>query len=1413
MLFRQFSLLFLFLLLPGLITANQQQSQQQSLEPLTLQLKWLHQFQFAGYIAAKEKGFYRDAGLDVSIQQRTPDINVIQEVLEGNAEYGIGGAGILAHYANGQPLRALAAIFQHNALVFISKAESGIASPYEIAGKRVMFDATTGNDAALSVLLDDAGISVDDLTLIPQDLGTESLINGDIDVMSAYITDQPFQLRQQGHQLNIIHPQNYGFDFYGDMLFTSETELKQHPDRAARMLRASIKGWQYALEHPEEILQIIKNKYGSASSIEQLQYEARETRKLILPDVIPIGTMQTSRLRRIADVYSQLGLAPKLTDKQLSDFFYKPSKSTILSATQQQWLNKNPVIRVGIDPDFAPYEWINEEGEYVGLAADYMQLLEERLGVRFDIITDKSWHEIIDMAKRGELDILSCLNQTASRDRYLDFTEPFVSNPVVIVNANRHGYVGSLESLIGKTVAVERDYFTHELLQKDYPDINILAVENTKIALEKVTTGEADAYIGDAAYANYAIKKNDLLNLQFAGETEASTAYRIGVSKSSPELLSAINMVLNSLTEQERKQIEDQWLGLTVTSGPRMETLIKLALAIALLFMIFSYWIYRLRQSKRALAESEAKLRNVLDASPIPQGIHDQAGKLTYLNQAFTETFGYTMADIPTVDDWWLKAFPDSNYRQQIQQNWQQHLTQADISGEPIKSNECDVICKNGDKKVVITNATRVNTEAEQNTLVILFDISQRKIAEEQLKMSGRVFNQAHEGILITDAKGLIVDVNPAFSDITGYSKEEVIGKNPSLLRSDKHNKTFFEEMWNSLESKGHWQGEIWNRNKNGQLFAELMTISTLVDEHGETVHYLGLFSDITQSKEQLQALELMAHYDVLTQLPNRTLFADRFKQAIAHSQRNNSLLAVVFLDLDGFKPINDRYGHEVGDQLLIEIAQRIKASIRQDDTASRLGGDEFVLLLNDVSSVEHCDRLINRIRHAIELPFPVEDDTLNLSASLGIALYPMDNADADTLLRHADQAMYQAKLAGRGRHHIFDALHDQKISQQHNQLKAIQDALKADQLILHYQPKVNMRTGEVIGVEALIRWQHTEHGLIPPGSFLPAIEGTELEIHIGNWVIEHVLQQLEIWQKQGIAIEISVNISSHHLQWQGFFEQLDHALSRHPKVPSSLLQLEILESSVLSDINNISSIIRTCRSMLGIRISLDDFGTGYSSLTHLRHLPVDVVKIDQSFVRDIIDDPNDYTIIDGVISLTDAFHHEVIAEGVETVEHGLMLISMGCEMAQGYVIAKPMAADDYSEWLANYKPNQQWITHANKNLDPQQTIIQLMRFQSEYWLGHITNNLRSSPEKISHWPLMNPKKSHFMHWIEQARKQGLLNKAWLEQIKIAYTELYHEANSLRYQFQEGHQDIAEAGIKGLNERYKSIEALLSEFE
>jgi diguanylate cyclase (GGDEF)-like protein/PAS domain S-box-containing protein len=703
----------------------------------------------------------------------------------------------------------------------------------------------------------------------------------------------------------------------------------------------------------------------------------------------------------------------------------------------------------------------------------------------------------------------------------------------------------------------------------------------------------------------------------------------------------------------------------------------------------------------------------------------------------------------------------------------------------------------------------------ELDNLALDFNLmaKSRKKAEERLQLSDRVFRETHDGIAITDISGAIVDINPSFYEITGYSREEVIGKNPHILYSGKQTSEFYALMWKTINEQGYWQGEIWNRKKNGELYAELLNISVLKDENNHILYYVGIFSDITHSKKQQEKLEQMVHYDVLTQLPNRVLLVDRFSQALAYCRRQKTLLAVCFLDLDDFKPINDSYGHETGDKLLIEVANRIKANIRVDDTVSRQGGDEFALLLGNINSFSQCEEMLKRIIKALAEPYVIDKQSLSISASVGVTLYPMDNVDFDTLIRHADQAMYQAKLAGRNRYHLFNTEQDQQSIQKTIQCKEIQQALLNDELCLYYQPKVDMTTGKVFGVEALIRWNHPLKGLISPLEFLPITDETELEVQLGNWVINEALKQMDAWRGQAIVLEVSVNISSFHLQSPTFIIELDKTLALYPKVNSKYLQLEILESSALGDLQSIRRIIKSCIESLGVNIALDDFGTGYSSLTHLRNLPVQTVKIDQTFVRDMLDDPNDYAIIDSVIGLADSFNRNIIAEGVETCDHGLMLLLMGCNKAQGYGIAKPMPTNQIPKWLKNYSFNQEWVICANTDRTPKQKKIKLFQLILFHWQKHFETNIQSQPENVNTWLMMNKTKCHCGIWINREKQEKLFDADWLEKFDEGHELMHDIADNLFKKYQKGQIDMARAGLIDFQIAVKNVESILRQSE
>jgi diguanylate cyclase (GGDEF)-like protein/PAS domain S-box-containing protein len=576
---------------------------------------------------------------------------------------------------------------------------------------------------------------------------------------------------------------------------------------------------------------------------------------------------------------------------------------------------------------------------------------------------------------------------------------------------------------------------------------------------------------------------------------------------------------------------------------------------------------------------------------------------------------------------------------------------------------------------------------------IVIFteEITARKQSEARLQLAASVFTHASEGIMISDPSSTILDVNDAFTQITGYSREEAVGRSTNLLRSGRHGKEFYDNMWRDLIETGHWSGEIWNRAKGGRIFAEMLTITAVHDKSGNIERYVALFNDITPAKEHEKTLKRIAQYDLLTGLPNRTLFRDRLQHAMVQTIRRGNVLAVACLDLDNFKAVNDRHGHAIGDQILTTLAHRMKLAVPDADTIARLGGDEFIAVLHDLDNPDHSLHTVRHLLNAITEPILIDGLSFELSASAGISFYPQaEEVDPDQLLRQAGQALYQSKIEGKGRYHIFDPGLDISVRGHHENLERIRRALAHNEFLLHYQPKMNMASGAIEGAEALIRWKHPERGLLPPSQFLPIVEGHPLAIEIGEWVIKSVLAQMDKWRHAGLNFPVSVNISVQQLQRADFSSRLNSLLALYPGLDPSRLEIEVLESTALPDMAQVSQVIHNC-GKLGVSFALDDFGTGYSSLAHLKRLPVDVLKIDQTFVADMLDDPEDLTIVEGMLGLASAFRRRPVAEGVETVDQGLMLLRLGCRVAQGFGIARPMPAEDLPGWLTSWTPDPLW--------------------------------------------------------------------------------------------------------------------------
>ncbi|WP_339544734.1 putative bifunctional diguanylate cyclase/phosphodiesterase [Pseudomonas sp. RA_35y_Pfl2_P32] len=543
-----------------------------------------------------------------------------------------------------------------------------------------------------------------------------------------------------------------------------------------------------------------------------------------------------------------------------------------------------------------------------------------------------------------------------------------------------------------------------------------------------------------------------------------------------------------------------------------------------------------------------------------------------------------------------------------------------------------------------------------------------------------------------TDLDGRITYVNDRFCTVSGYRREELLGVDHRLLNSGLHGDEFFATLWRTIALGDVWKGELCNRAKDGSLYWVESTLLPVLDKStGRVQRYVSIGFDTSEQRQLLHSLQWRVGHDVLTGLPNRAFLSDLLDQALEGSRIEEVPLAVCMLDLDGFKAVNDGYGHASGDLLLVEVAKRLRSIVRGEDVVARLAGDEFVLILRYVRDVVELRAALNRVLGVISAAYTIQGKAIHVYASIGVTLFPQDSEDAETLLRHADQAMYVAKQSGRNRFHLFDVVRDREVRATHQTVARVRQALLHNELRLHFQPKVNMRDGVVVGFEAFLRWEHPEKGMVPPKEFLPLVEETDLIVDIGEWVMDQVLAQLSLWQSAGKQWPVSVNIAARHFQRADFFDRLKQVLERHARVAPHLLDLEIVESMAIENIQHVTACLQACQA-LGVRFSLGDFGTGYSSLSYLKRLNTQTIKIDKSFVRDILHDRDDLALTTAVIGLARAFGREVIAEGVQSLEHGQLLLSLGCEVAQGYFIARPMPASEVPGWVAGFVAPHQWL-------------------------------------------------------------------------------------------------------------------------
>jgi len=760
-----------------------------------------------------------------------------------------------------------------------------------------------------------------------------------------------------------------------------------------------------------------------------------------------------------------------------------------------------------------------------------------------------------------------------------------------------------------------------------------------------------------------------------------------------------------------------------------------------------------------------------------------------YFNHFFTEMFGWNYSDIQNIDNWLIRSFPDEKDRDKVKP-----LVRTEI--KHTKPISIKIHCKDGSFKwCEATFYKKVNS-----IFGIFRDITQSYESEERLRFA---LAGATDGLWEWNLENNEVYFSPRWFDMLGYEFCEmplVFETWERLMDPDQ-----IEPVLNQIQKYlngtiERFETEFRMKHKNGHWISVLSRAQLAKDKDGKDVEprrLVGTHVDISERIEYQNKLEHIARYDPLTNLPNRTMLTDGLNKAIANTKRRKSFISVIYLDLDGFKKVNDTYGHSTGDKLLVSIANNISNTLREGDSLARLGGDEFIIILEDLKEIESSLPIIQRIIDSLSTWHTVDDTTLRLTASLGVTFYPQqEQADADLLIRQADNAMYTAKKDGKNRYSIFDNQRDHDFRLQQNKARRVREALANDEFEMYYQPKVNLYTGKVVGAEALIRWNHPERGVLPPAEFLPLLDKHKDMISVDKFVFNKTMKQVEQWKSAGMDINLSVNIDGNHLQHADFIKNLTETMKQYPLVEPKDIQLEIVETSILQDTELVSNVMRQCQE-LGYGFAIDDFGTGYSSLTYLKQLPAKVIKLDKSFVIDMLNDTDDLAIIDGILGLSNVFGRQVVAEGVESVLHGEVLLRMGCVIAQGYAIAKPMDVDSFEKWVKEeWKPFPELLKL--KSLSRDKVSILYATIAHRIWINSLLSYFKGE--------ISAPK----AHDLEPHQLSKWLNKGDVDKIDKIHKDIHELYDSLYKEFESDNSEFIESNTHRLTAlRDKFVRAIL----
>ncbi|NOR68520.1 MAG: PAS domain S-box protein [Methylomarinum sp.] len=879
-------------------------------EPLTkvtLQLMWKHQFEFAGFYAAIEQGYYKEVGLDVDVREYQKDTELVKEVISGRTQYGISDSSIIIHRAHGDPVVLLANVFQHSPMVLLSRSDAKIFSPAQMAGKSIMLSTHEQDNASIIAMLNAESVSLKQMDVKEHSFNIDDFINGKVDIISAYATNEPGILNERQVKFNIIDPINYGIDFYGNNIFSSEKHIQENPQQTADFIKASLKGWEYALTHRDEVIELILKKYSSHKSRTALKYEAKTLlERFILPVHISLGAIDQIRMERIVDTYKQLKMIPM--GFTLKGFIYQQSDnlehSLQLSKEEQLWVKQHPKIIIGVDPAWAPFEFINEQGQYSGMASDYINLIAEKTGLEFEVQNNPTWKDVMKSARSGGLDLLPAVMTSPQREEFLDFSKPHINYPMVIVTGKDNKFISSLDELNNKQVTVVSDYVTEDILRNNHPNIKLKPAKDLQQALKWVSSGEVDALVDNIASVTYTISKMGITNLRISGTTPYEFALSIAVPKQHKTLLAIIQKALDSISEKRQQKIRNQWISVTYEQGIDYNNLVKISLVVLAFILLILLWNWRLSSEIKARKVAEHALYENQKILEYKNHILELLSKGTNLKTILETLIQYLEASHPEmIGSILLLDKQKKHLINGVAISLPEHYIEA-INGVEIgfSVGSCGTAAFTGEQVIVEDIMTHPYWEGFQElaqsaglracwsqpimsssnevlgTFAIYYrqpktpkESSLRLIHEfsiltalaienfqsnETLKKLSLAVTQSANVVVITDCRGIIEYVNPKFAEITGYSSDEAIGNTPRLLKSGQTDKAVYIELWKTLLSGKKWQGEFLNRRKNGELYWAWDNIAPIENDAGEITHFVAVQIDFTERKQAQEALQ-----------------------------------------------------------------------------------------------------------------------------------------------------------------------------------------------------------------------------------------------------------------------------------------------------------------------------------------------------------------------------------------------------------------------------------------------------------------------------------------------------------------------------------------------------------------------------